>query len=313
MNAPQLFARLIAGAVAVTTAACGSGASSVPVVPSGGGAPQTRTLAFPRDNASKSKTYQWVTGSNDAVQYDYPKSTSPIGSISGLDETGGECTSGKKTFWIVNAGDSEILQYSYNGKKLLATLTDTAAYPEQCTVSQKNGDVAVLGLYNTVVVYKDGKQSGATAYSLPGRPYFAGYDGKGNLFVDGFSTTYQAVVLELASGSKTFQSVSLSNTLQFPGSVQWDGKYLAVTDQLTSDVYRYTVAGYAAKLNGTVSLSGADDCGDTWIAKPYLFCDDAGKAALDVYPYPAGGESIATLSGTSSGYGISGGVIQVTK
>jgi hypothetical protein len=312
MNVPQVSARLLVGAIVVTTAACGSGASSVPVVPSGGGTPQMRTLTFPRDNAPKSKTYQWVTGSTEAVQYDYPKSTSPIGSISGLNEPTGECTSGKRTFWIVNAGNGDIDEYTYNGKKHLTTLTDTTATIFSCAVSSKNGDVAVIGYKGRVIVFKGGKQSGAATYNVSGLPYFAGYDAKGDLFIDGFSTTYQIALLELASGSKTFHSVSLPNTVGFPGSVQWDGKYVALTDQLASDVYRYTIANYAAKLNGTVSLGGADDCGDTWIAKPYLFCNDAGKLAVDVYSYPAGGESIATLD-TSMSYGILGNIIQVTK
>jgi hypothetical protein len=189
------------------------------------------------------------------------------------------------------------------------TLTDTAEPINSCSVSPKNGDVAVVGFSDEVVVFKGGRQSGATTYDLSGEPYFAGYDAKGDLFIDGFSTSYNATVLELAAGNSAFHSVSLPNTLQFPGSVQWDGKYVAVTDQLSNDVYRYSVADYAAKLNGTVSLSGASDCGATWIAQSYLFCADAGKNALDVYKYPAGGASIATL-GNSAG---SGGIVQVTK
>ena len=308
MNAQHVFARLLVGAIVVTSAGCASGASSLPA---GGNAalPRTQSVSTLPDKAKKSNVYQWVVAGTDVLQYDYPKSTNSIGSITGLDQPGGECTIGKHTFWIVT-GDETIDEYAYNGKKLLKTLTDTLPYAAMCAVSSKNGDIAVVSFSGGVVVFKGGKQSGETTYDLPGRPYFAGYDAKGDLFVDGLSTVYRPVLVELALGSSTFESVSLPNTLQFPGSVQWDGKYIAVTDQLTNDVYRYTIADYAAKLDSTVSLGGASDCADTWIAQPYLFCADAGNGALEVYNYPAGGASIATLA-TSSNLPLA--VVQVSK
>ncbi|MGC1760055.1 MAG: hypothetical protein WA742_11920, partial [Candidatus Cybelea sp.] len=65
-------------------------------------------------------------------------------------------------------------------------------------------------------------------------------------------------------------------------------------------IYRYAVSGTMATLKGTVSLSGSSDCDQTWIAKPLVFCPDAGNIDVEVYKYPAGGYATATLTGSFS-------------
>jgi hypothetical protein len=85
--------------------------------------------------------------------------------------------------------------------------------------------------------------------------------------------------------------------VDFPGSVQWDGTYLTVFDQSTGEFYQYTVSGTKATLKGTVSLSGAGDCAQTWIATGIVYCGDADNGDGEVYKYPAGGSPIATFTG----------------
>jgi hypothetical protein len=79
--------------------------------------------------------------------------------------------------------------------------------------------------------------------------------------------------------------------------VQWDGKYLTVTDQETNSMYRYTVSGTKATLKGTVSLPSSGDCAQTWIATGVVYCADAGTNSAEVFKYPAGGSAIAVLTG----------------
>jgi hypothetical protein len=57
-------------------------------------------------------------------------------------------------------------------------------------------------------------------------------------------------------------------------------------------------------LKGTVVLSGAGDCGQTWIAPPYVYCADAGNDSGEVFQYPEGGSSIATLAGMDFPFGV---------
>ena len=96
----------------------------------------------------------------------------------------------------------------------------------------------------------------------------------------------------------------------FPGAVQWDGKYVTVNDQDAHAIYRYTVSGTQATLEGTVSLKGSSDCVETWIAKTIVFCPDAGLNEVLIYRYPAGGTPIATLTGP---FDLPMGAVQVPK
>ncbi len=44
--------------------------------------------------------------------------------------------------------------------------------------------------------------------------------------------------------------------MEFPGSVQWDGTYMTVFDQLANKLYQYKITGTTATLKGTVSFVG---------------------------------------------------------
>ncbi|HEY4434310.1 MAG TPA: hypothetical protein VGM99_07885, partial [Candidatus Cybelea sp.] len=63
---------------------------------------------------------------------------------------------------------------------------------------------------------------------------------------------------------------------------------------------QYTVSGTTATEEGSVSLSGSSDCDQTWIAKGYVICPDAGNVDGELYKYPAGGSAIATLTASFS-------------
>ena len=125
--------------------------------------------------------------------------------------------------------------------------------------------------------------------------YFDGYDNQGNLFADGLTSSGYFALVELPKGSRTFETITTSNSVQFPGSVQWDGTYLTVFDQEANATYQYTVSGTTATLKGTVTFTGPSDCAQTWIVKGLLYCGDAGNGDGEVFKYPAGGSAIAVL------------------
>jgi hypothetical protein len=149
-----------------------------------------------------------------------------------------------------------------------------------------------------VVIFKNASGSG-TAYTTPlDEEFFDGYDNQGNLFADGFTGDRSGFALvELPKGSSKFVTITTSNSPEFPGSVQWDGTYLTVFDQDTSETYQYTVSGTTATLENTVHFTGASDCAQTWIVKGLLYCGDAGSYDAEVFKYPAGGSPIAVFSG----------------
>ncbi|MFY9740286.1 MAG: hypothetical protein WAK11_14725 [Candidatus Cybelea sp.] len=202
---------------------------------------------------------------------------------------------GKKTFWIV-AGTDQITEYSVP-KKALKTLSVPYGQPSSCAMDT-SGDLAVGNLSNgDIVIFKNATGSGTVMTTPLSREYFDGYDNDGNLFFDGFNDSNRFELVELPKSSTKFQAITTSNTVDFPGSVQWDGTYLTVTDQGTATMYQYTLSGTKATLKGSVALKGSSDCAQTWIATGVVYCADAGDYGAEVFNYPAGGSPIAVFSG----------------
>jgi hypothetical protein len=258
---------------------------------------------------SKSKNYDYIIsfyGSYASI-FDYPKSTAQIGSINGIGGQG--CTNvlygyGKKIIWNPGRLSGGGIQEYQVPKKLLKTLPIDYTFTSSCAMDT-SGDLAVgILLGNSysaggqVLIFKNATGT-PTVYNTPlSKEYFDGYDPSGDLFADGFGgSDYGFTLVELPKGSTKFVTIKTSNSPEFPGSVQWDGTYLTVFDQDTSETYQYTVSGTTAKLKNTIQYSGASDCAQTWIVPGLLYCGDAGNGTGEVYKYPAGGSAIATFTG----------------
>lgn len=262
----------------------GCGGSQGPLSPPAGTPAAAQRLA-----RADGEVQYFSTSDNALLEFDYPKRESPIGSISF--GGGSECTKGAGTFWTT-APDG-IAGFRVGGATPIRVLK--TSYASACAVDPTAGDLAALS-FDGVVIFHKARGKGKVITPLA-EAYFDGYDDKSNLFVDGFRSSGAFELVELKKDSARFGTITTSNTVEFPGSVQWDGKYLTVLDQLAGAIYQYTVAGTNATLKGTVLLSGSADCAQTWIARPYVYCADAGNAGGEVYEYPAGGSPIATLSG----------------
>ncbi|MFY9883499.1 MAG: hypothetical protein WAL67_06385 [Candidatus Cybelea sp.] len=228
-----------------------------------------------------------------------------IGQITGAGGQG--CTNalygyGKKIFW--NAGRTNDLITEYQvPNKLLRTISLNYTFTSSCAMNT-SGDLAVgillgnsYGPAGQVVIFKNATGTGKVYNTPLSKEYFDGYDSRGNLFADGFGPSYNFMLVELPAGSSKFVTIKTSNSPDFPGSVQWDGTYLSVFDQDTSETYQYTVSGTTATLKNTVQLVGASDCAQTWIVKRLLYCGDAGNNDGEVFKYPAGGSAAATFTG----------------
>jgi hypothetical protein len=254
------------------------------------------------------KTFEYIFNHYDTYAgiFDYPKSVQQIGEIKGAGGQG--CTNvlygyGKKIFWNAARINNLVDEYAVP-KKLLKTLSLNYAYTSSCAMNV-GGDLAVgvllgnsYGPGGQVVIFKNAAGSGRVYNTPLTKEYFDGYDPSGNLFADGFSGSGDTFTLvELPQGSSTFVTIKTSNSPEFPGSVQWDGTYLTVFDQYTSETYQYTVSGTTATLKNTIQLRSASDCAQTWIVKGLVYCGDAGNNNGEVFNYPAGGTSVATFTG----------------
>ncbi|MGA7355126.1 MAG: hypothetical protein WA431_12290 [Candidatus Cybelea sp.] len=238
----------------------------------------------------------------DAYRIPRPKY---VYSISGLAAPQGMCTVGKKNFWVANSEEDDLLEFSYRGASPIKTLTVAGTQLASCAVDPKTGDVAAGTLYGTYVfIWKRAKGS-PTQYIVPSPcelVYFAGYDDSENLFADCVDTNGQGALYELPKGDSAFERLYISQSIGFPGGVQWDGKYLAVGDQTSSPnaIYRFSCAGSTCTNEGTVSLEGTVDCVQAWIHKAIVVCDDYATGDAYVWHYPTGGSPFESITGVGS-------------
>lgn len=262
-----------------------------PLRATGGHASSTRSWMLP--NAKKSSLLYVANFYGDEVlAYTFPAGQL-AGTITGINSAQGECTSKKShgNWWVVATGSNQVFEFAHGGTTPIATINISAGVPASCAVDPKTLNLAVTMINNdNVVVYAGGSGSG-TPYAAPFQPFFSSYDAKGNLFVDGSGQTPLA---ELPKGGNGFIPISANQTIIFSGGVQWDGRYLAVGDQETSDVYRFSVSGSNATLVGTTALNGGS-AGGFWIQKKRLIASQSGD--VDVWKYPAGGSPIKQIAG----------------
>jgi hypothetical protein len=245
--------------------------------------------------------------------YSYPRGRLE-GVLSGFDITGGLCVDKSEDVYITDMyGYNAITEYAHGSKKPLRTFPRFGASPFGCSIDPTTGDLAVAGFsqQNTgaVAVYRNARRK-PTLYKNPTfyEYYFCGYDNKGNLFVDGLSYPGESgdfALGEIAKGGTTLQTLSLTQSIGFPGQVQWDGKHVTVGDQSTPKIYQFDVQGSAAIEVGAISLKGhVNDVAQYWIQGHTLVAPAEGYGKMMnhygilMYRYPAGGRPIKKISHT---------------
>ncbi|MFZ0681452.1 MAG: hypothetical protein WAM84_01070 [Candidatus Cybelea sp.] len=208
-----------------------------------------------------------------------------VGSISG-DDPQGECTSKTSSgnWWVVESGNDEILEYAHGGTTPLETLSVTGGEPAGCTLDPTTGNLAVTILgTGYVVLFTGGSGSGTSVSDSLYSTYFAAYDDKGDLFVDGVTSSDTYGLVELPKGSSTFVSITLSPSLGFPGELQWHDNYLAVG--ASGGIYHFAIHGTKGKEIGVTPLCGG---GGFWIQGRYVTETDPGNEDAVICKYPAG-------------------------
>ncbi|HEY2475072.1 MAG TPA: hypothetical protein VGI19_09750 [Candidatus Cybelea sp.] len=266
--------------------------------------------------AAKGQALVYVSSvlTSDVYVYSYA-SQQLVGTLTGFTTPYGLCTDKKGDVWVVNDGASQLVEYAHGGTSPLATLSDPGEYPEGCAVDPQTGNLAVTNFYaqsggGSVAIYA-GAQGTATLYTDPSisEYRFCGYDNKGNLFVDGVDGSSNFAFAELPKGSGTFTNITLPDKVEWPGAVQWDGKYVAVGDTDASLIYR--VKGTSGTIKSVASLGGSNYVNQFWIAasvrskrhKDTVLAASQDGGVVGYYKYPAGGAATTTIS-VSEPFGV---------
>jgi hypothetical protein len=201
---------------------------------------------------------------------------------------------------FIPAGNS-VLEYAHGESRPIATLRGSLGGSVQsCAVDATTGDLAVSGGADTrygAAVYSHA-QGTPRVYALrsPNGAYLSSaYDDQGDLFVE--SAARDAVnVVALPKDSERFTNVVWTGTRPAGlGSVQWDGKHLAIVGSAmgTATVFRYGVQGARATFADKASLKGSDGSIQSSIHGDSIVVP--GSAGVKIYDYPGGGVPSAII------------------
>jgi hypothetical protein len=320
-------ATLIAG----TLAGCSGVSQSLPLV----GGPQSAAAQPPLRAQSSKRVKSWISpdaksasqllyvaddfGPSGSVVnvYAWPSLTQ-FGVMTGFQDVEGLCTDKKGDVYVLDSESNRVTEYPHGG--LVPIVSLSAANAEGCSVDPKTGNLAVTTLIGTsggnVSIFSHGRgtpksYTGADLYEYS----FPAYDDAGDLFVDGFPIQGGVILAELPSGGSALEAISMNQTVEEPGGLQWDGKYLAIGDQYQNVIYQLAISGTSATSVGSTSLGGADyifDFAVTGIAKGQqgngVVAGSFGNGSVFGWSYPGGGQPAQSLSGLSypEGVAISG-------
>jgi hypothetical protein len=246
--------------------------------------------------------------SNEVAIYSYPKRRL-VGQVTGMGEPRAECADGEGNVWIADVIAPSIVEFAHGATSPTVSLS-TPGSPGGCSVSPRNGDVAVAGgLYGTVVAVfhrsKRGRWRDASLFSVSSMSAgaFCAYDAQGNLFVDGVDANGKFALAELPHKSATLQTLSIDQAIQTPGGMAWDGRYVTVGDAGVSPavVYQLSVSGSNATTVGSTTLGGTASVRQFWIEGSRLIGPDY-DAPVGFWKYPTGGSATKRLTQVH-GYG----------
>jgi hypothetical protein len=285
----------------------GCGGTTVPAVVSPGGAAR----ALPSGAHGRSLLY--VSNGQDVLIYTYPRAKR-IGSLSGFAGAYGLCTDAAQDIFVPFIYDNGgVYEFPHGGQSPIAFLGFSYGWAHGCSVDPKTGSLAVIGgpefgeegTYVTVYHHKAkrGWRLGRT-YPMPNAiGEYCAYDDASNLFCDGKTSSGTFVLDELPSGASAFSSLSVDQTIDAPGGIQWDGAHLAIGDSNASPstIYQFDIEGSAARKTGATPLDGSNDAQQFWIQgktviapDPKRYCGSS-DGCIGLYAYPAGGSAVATI------------------
>ena len=248
-------------------------------------------------------------GTADVYVYSYPGGALE-GTLTGFNRPWGLCANKAGNIFVTDQSGSQIREYAHGGTKPLATLKDPGEDPGGCSVDPTTGDLAVANISTPgsdpgdVAIYK--KARGARrAYKDPGISYYeyCGYDNQGNLYVDGMKESDFAFA-ELPKGKTSFVNIGLNENIRFGGSVQWDGKYVAVRDYEANVIYQFSISGSGGTETGSTPLDGSSYAVQFWVQGSNVVAPNADSANVMFWKYPAGGSPTKTITGLTTPWGV---------
>jgi hypothetical protein len=291
-------------------AACGG---SQPPIGAPGAMPQGRAIITHADRGGSwmlpdaaSQDLLYVSDSTWVSVYSYPEGKLE-GRLRHFYIAQGMCVDKKGDVFVTDLGFNKIFVYAHGSTKRLRTITGYGG-PAGCSIDPGTGDLAASDLTDgNVAVYKNARGIPKVYKSASlWEAFWCGYDGQGNLFVDGQNYPSKGqgfVFLELAKDGSSLNVITLDQSMGFPGGVQWDGKHIAVGSFYPPPsgrpvIYQFAIKGRKGTKTGTTRLGrlgSVDDVKQFWIQNKTVVATNGGAGdgkhgAAIFYNYPSGGK-----------------------
>ncbi len=239
-------------------------------------------------------------GSGGSVSvFSYPKGTL-VGQLTAFSDPDGACVDNVGNVFLSDDNYRQIFEYAHGGSQAIRTLADQQQ-PVGCSIDPISGNLAVANVDGSVAIYRNAKGSPQMYHDpILIDAYYCAYDDGGNLFVDGFNyynENHNFQFAELPSGKRRFTNITLSETLETPVGVQWDGKYITVGDGWSGNhaVYRVQASGSQGVVKRKISLTDALPEG-YWIDGKRLINPDFFAGQVEFFNYPAGGSATKVIT-----------------
>ena len=153
-------------------------------------------------------------------------------------------------------------------------------------------------------------QGTPTTYTPPFSPWTIAYDNRGNLWVDSNASEETLLLAELPKGASQFKTFTLDKRTDGVGSLQWDGRYVAVliNDQNNRIghhqlLYRLRIKGQKATVVAVVPLRRMEPGGFFWVQGGTLI-GTFRHGEIGFWHYPNGGPDYKEITGLQGPWGI---------
>lgn len=225
--------------------------------------------------------------------------------------TGGLCSDAAGDVFITTS--YAIYEYQHGNATPVAVIAGTAI---GCSVDPVTGDLAASILKTGIAIYRPGRGYQwhlPRVFNVSGLSY-GGYDGRGNLFVDGSVSSVHPFFKELPRGGSKFENVTLDKLPPRPGNIEWDGRYLAVGDGQNLLIRRFAISGTRGRRVGSLHLAGPSQGEQFWIQGDTIIAPAYSSGWLaGFWRYPQGGfayKAISEASANGATVSVAGGPVR---
>jgi hypothetical protein len=307
--------RCLFGVAAAVAMLPGCGARALPVGPSLDSAALRGDARGPRASGGDLLYVANQTASFGVNVLTFPAGTI-VTSISNIGEPRGICSDPHGNVWVTThrtgAHPFDIYKFAHGGTKPIETLhSHENVYA--CTVDPATGDLAVIGYRRSSTGEIDiwPPKGKPTIIPISFNPIALAYDDRSNIFIDGVALSGIRELVEMPKGSKDLTRVKLGRLPTWnPGSVQWDGKYIAVgigSSLKASFIDRVQVTSSGGKVIGSVQLDHLATFPRFAIEGDEIVATERHPlhvSQVALYKYPAGGKQIDVFSGFDDPVGM---------